>query len=222
MTQSTLRRPTAPDGAHGACGAGFFFFFSRPHPEKIAAGGGICVAWDGTSFEPRNWCRPIGRGCSLAGHGLGRRRARCPAGTSPRDRRVARDRAAAVEADKQATAGIKGRPQKQRENKTNRLKAAVTRLENGQLPGECQQVQAAPAGSVAASARAHAQHHAQPAAVPAGRPAGRPARPPGGGGDGDTGDGDDDGTTSDGDADDDDERGEEGSGGSEEGAAHCQ
>ena len=32
MPQSTLRRPTAPDGAYGACGAGFFFFFSRPHP----------------------------------------------------------------------------------------------------------------------------------------------------------------------------------------------
>ena len=37
MPQSTLRRPTAPDGAYGACGAGFFFFFSRSHPEKKAA-----------------------------------------------------------------------------------------------------------------------------------------------------------------------------------------
>ena len=70
-----------------------------------------------------------------------------------------------------------------------------------------QQIQAAPAGSVAASARAHTQHHAQPEAVPAGRPAGRlagrPAGPADGGGGGDTGDGvPDDGA---GDADDDDD-----------------
>ena len=26
-----------PAGAYGACGAGFFFFFSRSHPGKIAA-----------------------------------------------------------------------------------------------------------------------------------------------------------------------------------------
>ena len=36
MPQSTLRRPTAPYGAYGACGADFFFSFSRPHPEKKA------------------------------------------------------------------------------------------------------------------------------------------------------------------------------------------
>eukprot|EP00964_Phaeocystis_antarctica_P000825 scaffold440_cov73-Phaeocystis_antarctica.AAC.4 len=35
--QSILRRPTAPYGAYGACGADFFFSFSRPHPEKKAA-----------------------------------------------------------------------------------------------------------------------------------------------------------------------------------------
>ena len=111
-------------------------------------------------------------------------------------------------------ASLAGRPKLPRMNKTNRLLAAVSALENDRLPGEFQQVQAAPARSVAASARAHAQHHAQPAAVPAGRPAGlqqaaqqaaQQPGPPGGGGDGDTGDGDDDGTTSDGDADDEEE-----------------
>ena len=30
VPQSTLRRPTAPYGAYGACGADFFFSFSRP------------------------------------------------------------------------------------------------------------------------------------------------------------------------------------------------
>ena len=96
-------------------------------------------------------------------------------------------------------ASLAGRPKLPRMNKTNRLLAAVSALENDRLPGEFQQVQAAPARSVAASARAHAQHHAQPAAVPAGRPAGlqqaaqqaaQQPGPPGGGGDGDTGDGD--------------------------------
>ena len=72
-----------------------------------------------------------------------------------------------------------------------------------------QQIQAAPAGSVAASARAHTQHHAQPEAVPAGRPAGRlagrPAGPADGGGGGDTGDGVPDDGAGDADDDDDDE-----------------
>ena len=57
MPQSILRRPTAPYGAYGACGADFFFSFSRPHPEKKAGGGGFSVAWDGTHFAARSGCR---------------------------------------------------------------------------------------------------------------------------------------------------------------------
>lgn len=67
---------------------------------------------------------------------------------------------AAVEADKEATKGIRGAPTLPRKNKTAALKAAVARLENDLLPGEHREVQARPAGFLAASARENAQHHA--------------------------------------------------------------
>ena len=76
---------------------------------------------------------------------------------------------AAVEADKEATKGIRGAPTLPRKNKTAALKAAVARLENDLLPGEHREVQARPAGFLAASARANAQHHADAETVPAGR-----------------------------------------------------
>ena len=77
---------------------------------------------------------------------------------------------AAVEADREDNEGIRGRPTVPRRNKTARLKGAVSRLENGLLPGEHQQVDALPAGALAASARANAQHHAQAEPLPSGRP----------------------------------------------------
>ena len=47
MPQSILRRPTAPYGAYGACGADFFFSFSRPHPEKKADKRALIATWTG-------------------------------------------------------------------------------------------------------------------------------------------------------------------------------
>ena len=83
------------------------------------------------------------------------------------------------------------------------LKAAVSRLENGFLPGEHRQAQQVPAGTLAASARANAQHHADAEPLQFGRPARAPAaRQPSsgrhnteeedGGGEDDGGDGGDD------------------------------
>ena len=47
---------------------------------------------------------------------------------------------AAVEDDKEANKGVLGRPKLPRMNKTNRLLAAVSDLENNRLPGEYQRV----------------------------------------------------------------------------------
>ena len=77
---------------------------------------------------------------------------------------------AAVDADADKWKGVRGAPTVQRRNRTAALKAAVVRLEAGLLPGEHREIQAAPAGSLAASARASAQHHAEAAPVPSGRP----------------------------------------------------
>ena len=57
---------------------------------------------------------------------------------------------AAVEADKEANQGIRGAPTVARRNKTHGLKAAVSRLESGLLPGEHREVQARPPGFLAA------------------------------------------------------------------------
>ena len=37
LSDDAPKHPEAPYGAYGACGAGFFFFLSRSHYEKIAA-----------------------------------------------------------------------------------------------------------------------------------------------------------------------------------------
>jgi len=76
---------------------------------------------------------------------------------------------AAVEADREANKGIRGAPTLSRRNKTAALKAAVSRLESDLLPGEHREVQAKPAGFLAASARANAQHHADAETAPPGR-----------------------------------------------------
>ena len=107
MPQSTLRRPEAHYGAYGAYGADFFFFFSRPHPGKKARRGGISVAWHGTIFVVRNWCRPSAVGfLSLAMDEAAKELARQLARRQTIAELLVPARAA-VEADKEANKGVR-------------------------------------------------------------------------------------------------------------------